>query len=468
MKKIFLNILVLGSAFTYAQEITNGYSRNAIELYGQDNNSGDARYIGVGGAVGALGGSASSTEQNPAGLGVAINSEVQATMGINSFRNENKFGSKYVSKGNEFNFQQFGGAFVFDINDSKWNRFSIGVNYLYQNLDRVNQTAANKNITFDAVNDEGNVFDNYNFAGYSEQINGYKSKFSVNFATAYDNKLYLGLGLNFHETNYSAYNQYAEQSKNTGNVYVYDQNGSPYNENGQGFSLSVGAIYKFNYNFRAGLAYHSPVWYNVDEQFWAASVNSTNNDVTSYAPYGSSYDLTRGGRVVGSLGFVVGKNFSLGADYTLHTNKGTTLKPKSDYADYNQQLDHNIRNSNEIRIGGEYRIDNLSLRLGYNFVESPYKSININAIDANNNYTLNSINKPYVGDINKISAGVGYDFGGFYIDAAYQYQTYNTKNLIGNALYVDNSLHYVELNDYYINNVKLNNNLFLLTLGWKF
>ena len=445
----------------YAQEVSTGYSKNAIDLYGQDINNGDARYIGVGGAVGALGGSAASTEQNPAGLGVAVTSDVQVTAGISSYRNENTFATKQVSKGNEFDFQQFGATFVFNINDSKWNRFSIGVNYLNQNLNRVNQTSANNNISFNSETDR------YNFAGYSEQIDGFKTKFSVDFATAYDEKLYLGLGLNFHETNYSAYTQYAEQSSNTGKVYVYDQNGTPYSEIGQGFSLSLGAIYKFNYNVRAGFAYHSPVWYNVSEQYWAASYND-NGTVNSYNIYGSNYDMNRGGRIVGSLGFVLDKNLSIGADYTLHMNNDTQLKPKRDFIPNNAFIDQFVRNSSEFRIGGEYRYNQLRARLGYNFIESPYKSLSVDAVNANNVLTTTTINKPYVGDINRISAGLGYDFGGFYIDAAYQYQTQKTKNLIGNATYVDNELYNVNLDNTYVNNIKLNNNLFLLTLGWKF
>lgn len=463
MKKTIFSLMILGSSVTFAQQIPNDYSKNATDLYGQSLNSGDARYIGVGGAVGALGGSASSTEQNPAGLGVAINSEVQITAGVSSYRNENSFSTKNVAKDNQFNIQQLGGVFVFNINDSNWNRFTIGLNYLNQNLDRINNTNANSNISFD----NNDFTDKYRFAGYSKQIDGYKSKFSLDFATSYDEKLYLGLGLNFHETNYTAYNQYAEQSDNTGNYYAYDQNGSPYNEIGQGFSLSLGAIYKFNYNVRAGLAYHSPVWYNVSEQFWAASINE-NKEVTAYRLYGSDYDMTRGGRVVGSLGFVVGKDFSFGVDYTLHMNNDTKLKPKQDFTTSNALIDQYTRNSNEFRVGGEYRFDKFRARLGYNFIESPYKSITFNGTDANNVTSLTTINKPYVGDINRVSAGIGYDFGGFYLDAAYQYQTQKTKDVIGDALYVDNNLYNVTLNNNYVNNIKLNNNLFLLTLGWRF
>ncbi|MBF0596713.1 OmpP1/FadL family transporter [Faecalibacter rhinopitheci] len=467
MKKIFINILVLGSGLVYAQEqISTQYSTNAIELYGQDINSGNAKYIGVGGAVGALGGDISSVEQNPAGLGVAINSDVQVTAGVSTYKNSNSFSSNRTEKDSNFDFQHFGGTFVFNINDSDWNRFSIGVNYLNQRLDRVNQVNPNSNIAFDAFDENGQLTNTYRFHGYADQIDGYKSKFSLNFATAYDNKLYLGLGLNFHETNYQKFSQYAEKTDN-GNTYVYDLNGTPYSEIGQGFSLSAGAIYKFNYNFRAGLAYHSPVWYNVDEQYFAANFTDA-GDISSYNAYGSNYDLTRGGRLVGSLGFVVDKNFSFGVDYTYHMNDGTKFKPTSYFNLDNSFIDQYVNNSSEIRVGGEYRIDKFKARLGYNFIESPYKDINLDIADVNNIVSSTTLSKPFVGDINRFSAGLGYDFGGFYIDAAYQYQTQKAEYLIGNSTFVDNDLYYVDLENTYAPTAKLNNSLFLLTLGWQF
>ena len=467
MKKIFIHILVLSSGIAFAQEqISTQYSTNAIEHFGQDINSGSAKYISVGGAVGALGGDISSTEQNPAGLGVAINSDVQFTAGISSYNNKNTFQSTRTEKDTQFDFRQFAGTFVFNTDDEKWNRFSIGINFLNQNLDRYNQVNENRNIAFDVVDDQGNVTDIYRFAGHAKDIDGYKTKLTLNFATAYDNKLYLGLGLNFHETNYQSITQYAERSDN-GQYYSYSMDGTPYSEIGQGFSFSAGAIYKFNHNVRAGLAYHSPVWYEVDEEYYAASYDNNGNVNSNYL-YGSRYDLQRGGRLVGSLGFVFDKNFSLGVDYTYHLNEDTKLKPSNAFASNNNFIDQYVQNANEIRVGGEYRIDKLKLRAGYGYVESPYKDLTLDVANVNNVVSTTTLSNPFVGDINRLSAGIGYDFGGFYIDAAYQYQSQKSNDLIGNATYIDRDYFHVNLDNYYSPEVKLKNNLFLLTLGWQF
>ncbi|TGN30240.1 OmpP1/FadL family transporter [Empedobacter tilapiae] len=477
MKKILLSLCTLVGTLAFAQqnkEYKTQYSTNAINLYSQDINSGNAKYIGVGGAVGALGSDITSVEQNPAGLGVAINSDVQVTAGVSTFSNKTNFGTNIKQSDNNFDFQQFGGTFVFANEASKWNRFTIGVAYLNQRLDNYSSIGTNEGIKF--ADPDGT------FNGYLKDIDGYKSKFSVNLGTSYDDKVYLGFGLNFHETNYSGYEQYAERDDNNNQTYVYNANGAPFREIGQGFSFSLGAIYKVNHNVRLGAAYHSPVWYNVAEDFYSAK-NSFDYDkrtADTYYMYSSDYDMTRGGRFVGSLGFVVGKNLSIGADYTYHMNNDTKLKPTQYFNGDNNFINDFVKNSNEVRVGTEYRIDRFKVRAGYNYITSPYKDFNTSKVlntefrDENNVPQNINLKNAFAGDINRVSFGLGYDFGGFYIDAAYQYQTQKYQQLIGGTNFVDpnydeklQGYYFVSLPSY-SPKVKLDNNLFLLTLGWQF
>ena len=468
MKKIIVSLCALVGTMAFAQQGTgydyNQYSTNAINLYSQDINSGNAKYIGVGGAVGALGSDINSVEQNPAGLGVAINSEVQITAGVSTFSNKTTFGTSLKENDSNFDFQQFGGTFVFNNEGSKWNRFSVGVAYINQRLDNFSSIGTNEGLKFGNDNR-----DTWTFGGYIKDIEGYKSKFSLNFGSTYDDKLYVGAGLNFHETNYTAYEQYGERNDKTNQMYAYNLDGSPYSEIGQGFSFSLGAIYKVNHNVRLGAAYHSPVWYNVAEDYYAANgFNDNTGTVNNYYMYSSDYDMTRGGRVVGSLGFVVGKNLSLGADYTYHMNNETKLKPSTNFAASNNFINDFVKNSSEARVGAEYRIDRFKVRAGYNYVASPYENINLDVANENNVVSNTSLTKTFMGDINRASFGLGYDFGGFYVDAAYQYQTQKYKQLIGGSNYVDSDNYFVTLNNTYAPEVKLNNNLFLLTVGWQF
>ena len=147
MKKILLSLCTLAGTLAFAQQnkgYETQYSTNAINLYSQDINSGNAKYIGVGGAVGALGSDITSVEQNPAGLGVAINSDVQVTAGVSTFSNKTNFGTNIKESESNFDFQQFGGTFVFANEASKWNRFTVGVAYLNQRLDNYSSIGTNE------------------------------------------------------------------------------------------------------------------------------------------------------------------------------------------------------------------------------------------------------------------------------------------------------------------------------------
>ena len=73
MKNIYLLItLFLCSFFTYSQSLS--YSDIAVML-SSDDNMGTARYMGLSGAFGALGGDMTAVDINPAGLAVYKNSE---------------------------------------------------------------------------------------------------------------------------------------------------------------------------------------------------------------------------------------------------------------------------------------------------------------------------------------------------------------------------------------------------------
>lgn len=77
MKKIYF--LALGLAFPF---ISNAQSAIDAFRLSQPDMKGTARYMGMGGAFGALGGDLSSIATNPAGIGVYRRSEIGATMDI--------------------------------------------------------------------------------------------------------------------------------------------------------------------------------------------------------------------------------------------------------------------------------------------------------------------------------------------------------------------------------------------------
>lgn len=471
MKKILLGLGMMGGV-VYSQTVQD---INSVSAFSNDINAGSARYIGMGGAMGALGGDISSVEQNPAGIALAITSEVGVTLGVTNYKNDTRFGGSTKANDNDFLFNNVGGVFVFHNDAGLWNRFSVGFKYSQESLDNSVRMGRNENVrmSLEDVNDP-DLITNYTFAGYRDEMIGYKTKMTLDFGASYNDRLYLGLGLNLHDTEFNNYVMFDEDTNGT--TYRYDLNGTPYYTRGSGVSVSVGAIGKVNDNFRLGLAYHSPTWYGRAEEEYLADMPIT--DSTSYYDwFYSQYDRTSNGRLVGSAGLILAKSLALNFDYTYHMNGSTNMRPSGNFQNINNFFDDYLQNSSEFRVGGEYRIEKFKLRAGYNFVQSPYDDISLIADLGSGNASSQNFSQVFRGDINRFSVGAGYDFGGFYLDAAYQFQNQKYKYVFGYADYVDydasqDYVYYATLplySDYnYVADVKENRGVFLLTAGWQF
>lgn len=473
MKKIIAGFVISAVGILNAQNIQD---LNSMSAHSNEINSGSARYIGMGGAMGALGGDISSTEQNPAGAAVAITSDVNVTIGLSTFKNEARFGNNiYKTDDDSFDFQNVSANLVFHNPTSDWNRFAIGIKYSEENFDNWIKLGRNNNISATYLTNENpEQYTTYTMAGYQDIVESYKIKTSIDFAASYKDQLFLGAGFNFHEIRYDNYVIFDEDTDGT--VYRYNLNGTPYSSRASGISLNVGVIGKIQEIFRLGLAYHSPTWYTkVEEEFFADLELSNNNYYYDY--YYSKYDRNSNGRLVASAAVIIDKSLALNADYTLHMNSSSKFKPNRYFTDTNKFLDDYYQTSSEIRVGGEYRIDKFRLRAGYNFVQSPFDDITLKADTGNGTPSTNRFSEIIRGDINRISFGLGYDFGGFYLDAAYQFQNQEYNYIFGNADYIDydygeNQVYYAALpsneNYNFISKIKNKRGLFLLTAGWQF
>lgn len=253
--------------------------------------------------------------------------------------------------------------------------------------------------------------------------NGYNGKLSFNMATSYKDKLYIGLNLNSHFTDYYRSTSFYETNTNPlSNDYTvrkinFDNNLYTY---GTGFSFQIGTIAKVTNEVRLGLAYESPTWYHLTDEFSqnlvAVSKNISGelpadyvnpNIINYYAPY----KLQTPGKLTGSFAYVFGKTGLISFDYALKDYGSTEFQPTNDpyFRDINNQMNNTLATTSEVRIGGEYKIKALSLRGGYRFEQSPYK------------------NSKTVGDLNSFSGGLGYNFGIFKLDLAYAYSERNSQ-----------------------------------------
>lgn len=131
MKKIFL-ILGLVTVFTELK------AQNIQDLlrYSQTEPVGTARFRGLSGAFGAVGGDLSAISLNPASSSIFNNNQFGVSLNNNYVSNRtNYFGTSSRENTNDFELNQLGAVFVFksDNKKAKVNKFALSVNYEKQN-----------------------------------------------------------------------------------------------------------------------------------------------------------------------------------------------------------------------------------------------------------------------------------------------------------------------------------------------
>ncbi|WP_396162771.1 OmpP1/FadL family transporter [Flavobacterium sp.] len=470
MKKLFLVIILNVSFLSIAQEMTTS---DALR-YAVDNMNGTARFRGMGGAFGAVGGDLSAISINPAGSLFFSNNFASASItNYNTNNNANYFGTKNKENYSTLDLNQIGAVLVFNDNSgrSDWNKISIALNYdntnnfdnrlftaginPYNSISQyfVNQANFVANTQFNDYQYEmayetyiinphpttpnqfvSNVSPGGNYyQDFYSTSNGYNGKITTNVASSYKNKLFLGLNLNAHFTDYVVTTSLYENNNNPLNPntqptisnIVFDNQLSTY---GSGFSFNLGAIYKVTNSFRLGASYESPTWYNLNDElvqdlYTYDNVNVPSGDESRY--FGSpififpTYRLRTPSKITGSATYIFNKKGLISIDVATKDYSNIQFKNtnQNNFSDLNSQMSSEMKNAYEIRIGGEYKIKQWSIRGGYRFEESPY------VVDT------------AMGDLTGYSAGLGYNFGENRLDLSYSntHRNYN-QSLISSGI----------------------------------
>jgi hypothetical protein len=460
MKKIFTTLLGIGFLCSNAQEIRQ---EDGLRYAIQDL-TGTARYRAMSGAFGALGGDLSAINVNPAGSAFFNNNF--ATISGSVFNTKNKsdyFGTKTSDTNSDLDLNQLGAVFVFEdkSGSSDWRKFSIGLNYEnsrdfdneifiagtnptnsvssyflnyaqgipesdlaffnYEDFGFVGQQAflGYQAFLFDPDSSNPNTYISNVPAGefYQENLiatSGYNGKITGNFATSYKDRLFLGVNLNAHFTDYVRTTYLSETNDNNPNLGVqaiyFDNEIYTY---GTGFSFNLGAIAKVTESFRIGLAYESPTWYRLNDELTQAieafSTDGTEvyNDyyypnITNIYP---TYKLQTPSILTGSAAYIFGNRGLISLDVSRKDFSQIEFRPKNEpvYQDLNIGIGNSLTEALEIRLGGEYKYKQWSFRAGYRFEESPYE-----------------VDYP-MGDLTGYSGGLGYNFGKNRLDLAYSY-----------------------------------------------
>lgn len=249
--------------------------------------------------------------------------------------------------------------------------------------------------------------------------NGYNGKFTLNFATQFKDKLYLGVNLNSHFIDYSRVTRFFESNDTSGAVIneIYFENAL--STVGSGFSFQLGGILKVSPEFRVGLAYDSPTWYIMEDET-TQYLETTSYDgipLTDGSTFQSTvinpqvvnifpqYTIQTPGKVTGSLAYIFGNRGLISFDYSIKDYSNSKFISTSDF-DYdfsfpNSVINNALTTAATYKIGGELKHKNLSFRGGYKVEESPYK------------------NGTTIGDLKGYSLGFGYGFGKAKLDVSY-------------------------------------------------
>ena len=358
----------------FAVSLFAALSANAQETYenaklaGEDLN-GTARYVGMGGAMEALGADISTIGSNPAGIGLFRHNNISVSGGLlmqsdgKEFANGKKtnlsfdqIGGVYSTRTGQKSFLNFGFNYHkgknFDyilnaagsLSNSSQNKqsyikgalgnqneggFYIDKNKDGQNIGYVNSTSKNVAYTWSQIDylywnnlipDKNTGRFNYESAtGYNlaRANTGYIGNYDFAVSGNLNDRVYLGLTFGMKDVNYKGYSEYRENFNNAGGVLVRDER----KITGSGFDITAGVIVRpvAESPFRIGAYVKTPTWYDLTTSNTTRLVYppSTTSVLSPDSISSNSYDfkMWTPWKFGFSLGHTVGNYLALGATY---------------------------------------------------------------------------------------------------------------------------------------------------------
>lgn len=418
-KNLFFALLASMTALTATAQETY----QDTKLIGNDLN-GTARYVGMGGAMEALGADISTMTSNPAGTGFFSRTQVSVTGGLVW---QNGVESHSVSGGHKTNasFDQIGIVAPLKINGKPC--LNVGFNYhKSRNFDQIltasgalsmasqnklsaikydkvgewgwNAIDANYKKILEKTDDQGKKYmDYYNGQAFDfgQYQHGYIGVYDFNISGAVSNNFYLGVTAGLHDVNYRSSSTYFEQLEQNTNGASAER----LKIDGTGVDIKVGAIFLpvDGSPFRVGLYINSPVFYDLKLRgdagsgFVQYSGNLSDNNSSAYIRNYCNYEykIYTPWKFGVSLGHTVGSYLALGAtyeysDYGSIDNRvidGTYYDPW--YGDaydtsssddvMNAHTERTLKGVHTLKLGAEFKpLPTLALRAGYNWVSAVF------------------------------------------------------------------------------------------------
>lgn len=472
-------------------------SQNEIDAlrYSYLNYNGTARYAGLGGAMGALGADMSAISMNPAGMGRYSRSDFSFTGDLTFTQSKGIYdGNTLNANKANFNVSNVGAVFVKPISFEKatlWKYIQFGItsnrtndfhsktriegknnkslltsytNYLNDKNIPLNETSDfYEGLAFDAsliVQDSSGVYTpwyNENDAEIEQTkrtvTRGAQYQTDIAFSGNYNGKLYVGGSIGFPRIRYNTSSTYSENFVKVDSIY--DTEGFSMKEDistkGSGFNMKLGLIYAPIKFLRLGLAFHTPTWYSLTDQYTTqitSDFTDNNYDAIKPSPNGTyNYRLKTPGRVMGSLALLYKKRGFLSFEYEYVDYKNVILKNElgvsnsGNFDASNTESSKIYQGASIFKTGVEFRLTNLwTVRGGYAYYGSPIKD-EFADVDASRT---------------NISGGIGYKNRNFSLDITYLRSQWKEESYL-----YDPSLVTATIVDRKLNN-------FMVTAGFRF
>ena len=361
--------------FLFATALMIAMSANAQETYenaklvGEDLN-GTARYVGMGGAMEALGADISTIGTNPAGLGLFRHSNLSVSGGLlmqsngKEFANGNKTNASFDQIGGVYSTRTGAKSFLnFGFNYHKGKNFD----YILNAANSLNGSSQNKqsfikgllgdegkggffidrdpktkaNVGYSDLNKKSNAYtfsqidylyyntliptnnpakpydyDGGNDYTFNRAHNGYIGNYDFSVSGNLNDRVYLGVTFGIKDVHYNAYSEYSENLVSGARASVADNRSIT----GSGFDVTAGVIVRpiESSPFRIGAYVKTPTWYDL--------TTSNTTSLIDYRNYGAAnnsksvnnsydYKIWTPWKFGFSLGHTIGSSLALGATY---------------------------------------------------------------------------------------------------------------------------------------------------------
>ena len=483
--------------------------------------NGTARYVGMGGALEALGADISTMGSNPAGIGMFRKSNASLSFGPVTQQDAPDLTGASKTK---MSFDQAGFVYSMRTDVDSWINFGFNFhkntnfNYILSVADGLNNASQNKltyakaksGLLYPVSSTEG-LYWNQPYAScnqlddiYTRNLNydnrdntwyydngtaytmdrnqkGYISQYDVNLSGNIHNKVYLGLTIGLYDVNYKQYSEYSENLIGPNGAYTLRVNDDRYVD-GTGADFKAGVILRpiDESAFRIGAYIHTPTFYDL---------KTTNQTVVgdggASASAGESYKfkLFTPWKFGLSAGHTIGTQVALGAtfeyaDYGSMDSRYNTGRYSDGWSSYedsesdevmNRHTEETLKGVATLKLGAEYRpVPTMAFRLGYNYVSPMYNENGFKdgSLNSDGSYYSSATDYTNWKSTNRITCGAGFKFGRMNMDVAYQYSATNGE-FSPFMSYVDND---TPANDNIANSVSVSNkrHQLLFTLGYTF